>query len=94
MVTDSDIVLRGFYEKRDPLQISARDVMSQPIVFCTDDAKLEEAVNVMERGQIRRLPVINKDHRMVGVLGIGDVAAAGSPALCTEAMKAVSAHHA
>lgn len=94
MVTDRDIALRGFDDERDPLQVTARDVMTSPIVVCSDDAELEDAVHIMERKQIRRLPVIDDDRRMVGMFSIGDLAEAGSPVLCNEAMKAVSAHHA
>jgi len=94
MVTDRDIALRGFSDTRDPLQATARDVMSSPIIFCPDDAELDEAVHLMERKEIRRLPVIDDNRRMVGILSMGDVAEAASPALCSEVIKAVSAHHA
>lgn len=94
MVTDRDVVVRGFDEDRDPLQVTARDVMSSPIIFCWDDVELEDAVHTMERKQIRRLPVIDSDRRMVGILSMGDVAAAAPPRLTNEAVRAVSAHHA
>lgn len=94
MVTDRDIVLRGFIERKDPLQMTARDVMSEPIVYCRDNEDLDDAVRIMERKQIRRLPVIDKNHRMVGMLSLGDVAAVASPSLCSETVRAVSAHHA
>jgi CBS domain-containing protein len=94
MVTDRDVALRGFDESCDPLQMTARDVMSSPIYFCADDTELKDAVQIMEQRQIRRLPVINRDRRMVGILSMGDVAAVASPALCSEAMLAVSSHHA
>lgn len=94
MVTDRDVAIRGFSQTRDPLQTTARDVMSEPIVFCREDSELEDAVHIMENRQIRRLPVINDQKRMVGMLSLGDVAAAGSPSLCNEAVKSVSAHHA
>lgn len=94
MVTDRDIVLRGFIERKDPLQMTARDVMSEPIVYCRDSEDLDDAVRIMERKQIRRLPVIDENHRMVGMLSLGDVAAVASPSLCSETVRAVSAHHA
>lgn len=94
MVTDRDLALRAFSDSHDPLQLTARDVMSQPIVFCNEDSELDDAIHIMEDKQIRRLPVINNKRRMVGMLSLGDVAAVASPALCQETMKAVSAHHA
>ncbi len=94
MVTDRDIVVRGLNSHNDPLQVTARHVMSEPIIYCLEDQDVEDAVRLMERKQIRRLPVINNKHRMVGMLSLGDVAAAAHPALCSETLRAVSAHHA
>lgn len=93
MVTDRDIVVRGLRSHDDPLQLTARDVMSEPIVYCLEEQEVEDAVRLMERKQIRRLPVINASHRMVGMLSLGDVAAAAGPSLSSETLRAVSAHH-
>jgi CBS domain-containing protein len=94
MVTDRDIALRGLCGEADPLQLTARDVMSEPIVYCNANEDLDDAIRIMEREQIRRLPVIDEHRRMVGMLSLGDVAAQASPSLSAEAMRAVSAHHA
>lgn len=94
MITDRDIALRGLSGKLDPLQMTARDVMSEPIVYCNANEELEDAVHIMERQQIRRLPVIDEHRRMVGMLSLGDVAARATPSLCAETLRAVSAHHA
>lgn len=94
MVTDRDIVVRGIGGHDDPLQLTARDVMSSPIVYCTANEEVEDAVRIMERKQIRRLPVIDEHHRMVGMLTLGDVAARAQASLVAETLKAVSAHHA
>ena len=94
MVTDRDIVVRGLSGESDPLQLSARDVMSKPIVWCSANEELDDAVQIMESKQIRRLPVIDENKRMVGMLSLGDVAAKAPPAICSETLRAVSAHHA
>lgn len=94
MVTDRDIVLRGFDGGSDPLKLTARDVMSRPIIYCNANEDLEDAVRIMERKQLRRLPVIDQNRRMVGMLSLGDVATNGPASLAGEALKAVSAHHA
>jgi CBS domain-containing protein len=94
MVTDRDIVVRGLTGKSDPLQINARDVMSGPIIYCTAAEDLDDAVRIMEREEIRRLPVIDEHRRMVGMLSLGDVAAHAPPSLTSETLRAVSAHHA
>ena len=94
MVTDRDIAVRGFAEGCDPLQLTARDVMTGPITYCVADEDIEDAVRLMEIKQIRRLPVIDHKKRMVGMLSLGDVAAHTSQSICTETLRAVSAHHA
>lgn len=94
MVTDRDIVVRGLADGSDPLQLKARDVMSKPIIYCLEDEEVDDAVRLMEQKKIRRLPVINKQKRMTGMISLGDIAAMGSPNLCNETLRAVSAHHA
>jgi CBS domain-containing protein len=93
MVTDRDIVVRGLDGHADPLQLTARDVMSRPIIYCNANEELEDAVTIMESRRIRRLPVIDEHRRMVGMLSLGDVAAKASPSLSAETLRAVSAHH-
>lgn len=93
MVTDRDIAVRGLCGKQDPLHMTARDVMSKPIIYCTANEDLEDAVRIMERKQIRRLPVIDDNHRMVGMLSLGDIAAKAPASVAAETMRAVSAHH-
>jgi CBS domain-containing protein len=60
---------------------------------CRDDDDLAKAVRHMEALQIRRLPVINKSKRMVGILSLGDVSRAAPGDLLSECVKSVSAHH-
>ena len=93
MVTDRDIAVRAFGNSLDPVQLKARDVMSKPIIYCNANEELEDAVRIMEREQVRRLPVIDETHRMVGMLSLGDVAARAPASLAGETLKAVSAHH-
>lgn len=94
MITDRDVACRGFDGSRDPAKLTARDVMSKGIVYCTENEDLEDAVRLMEQKKIRRLPVLNNDKRMIGMLSLGDVSHAGSRSLAGEAIAAVSAHHA
>lgn len=94
MVTDRDIACRGLANSKDPAKLTARDVMTKGIVYCNEGEELADAVRIMEQKKIRRLPVINDDKRMVGILSLGDVSHAGSRTLAGEVMAAVSAHHA
>ena len=94
MVTDRDIVCKGLAQDSfNPSRATARDVMSPGIHCCADDDDLGKAVRHMETLKIRRLPVINKNGRMVGMLALGDVSSAASGDLVSEYCKGVSAHH-
>lgn len=94
MVTDRDIVCKGLAEDGfDARRATARDVMTPGIHCCREDDDLAKAVRHMEALKIRRLPVINKGKRMVGILSLGDVGRAAPSDLLSECVKSVSAHH-
>ena len=94
MVTDRDIVCKGLAEDGfDAHRVTARDVMTPGIHCCSEDDDLAKAVRHMEALKIRRLPVINKSKRMVGILSLGDISHSASSDLLTECVKKVSAHH-
>ena len=93
MVTDRDIVVRGLANGRDPAKLTARDVMTKGIIFCRDEEDLDDATRTMELKQVRRLPVIDRDKRMIGILSLGDVSSACEQDLSGEVLQAVSAHH-
>ena len=94
MVTDRDIVCRGFANGKDMSTLKARDVMSKGIFYCNEDQDLEDAVELMEKNRIRRLPVINGKKRLVGMLSMGDLSHAAPAKLTGELMSAVADHHA
>ena len=94
MVTDRDIAMRVVADGVDATQLSAADVMTKGIVYCRDDENVIDAVRVMESQRVRRLPVIDENRRMIGILSLGDVSHAASQLLTGEVIKAVSAHHA
>ena len=93
MVTDRDIVCRCIAIGADPNSCTARDVMTDGIVFCLDKQELDDAARMMEMKKVRRLPVINGKKRMVGMLSLGDVYDKAQPAVSKQAMHGVSAHH-
>src|SRR6516164_6207044 len=73
MVTDRDIVCRGLASAGDCNDLTAGDLMSKPIVYCRADEDVEDALRIMERNKIRRLPVIDENKRLCGMLAIGDI---------------------
>ena len=94
MVTDRDIACRGVANGANLGTLTAGDVMSKGIFYCRDSEELEDALRIMEQKQVRRLPVINDQKRMVGILSLGDIADATPHELSGEVVAAVSAHHA
>ena len=94
MVTDRDIVCKGLAGSNfDPRRTMARDVMTEGIHCCREDDDLAKAVHHMETLKVRRLPVINKSNRMVGMISLGDVSHSAPGDLLTGCFKSVSAHH-
>jgi CBS domain-containing protein len=93
VVTDRDIVCKGLAQDGFDARATARDVMTPGIHCCREDDELAKAVRHMEALKIRRLPVINKSKRMIGILSLGDVSHSASGDLLSECVKSVSAHH-
>ena len=94
MITDRDITCRAVAKGTDLSKLTASDVMTKNVVYCRDTEDLQDAIHIMENKQIRRMPAIDEDKRMVGMLSLGDVSHAASQQIAGEAIKAVSEHHA
>jgi len=94
MVTDRDIALRAVADGKDISRLTARNVMTKGIAWCRDTDDVSQALQVMGSKQVRRLPVIDKNKRMVGILSLGDLAHTASSRIAADAAKAVSGHHA
>jgi CBS domain-containing protein len=94
MVTDRDIVCKGLASKDfNAAQATARDVMTEGIHCCREDDDLANAMHHMETLKVRRLPVINKNKRMVGMISMGDVGQFATAELAAQYVKSVSSHH-
>jgi CBS domain-containing protein len=92
-ITDRDIAVRAVAEGKDPNTTTVGDVMSEGIRYCFEDQPVEEAAKLMAQAQIRRLPVLNRDKRLVGIVALADLAVetrAAGPA--GEALTGVSKH--
>jgi CBS domain-containing protein len=74
IVTDRDIVLRGVAEGRNLDEVKVQDIMTPGIEYCVDDQPVKHAAQLMREKQIRRLVVLNDDHRLVGIVSLGDLA--------------------
>ena len=93
MVTDRDIALRVVAKGRDPANTTAEEVMTKGIVYCRTAETVEDAIHLMDQKKIRRLPVIDDNKRLVGMLSLGDVSHAVSGELSGELLTAVADHH-
>lgn len=75
MITDRDIAVRAVAAGKGP-QTSVRDVMSDEVCYCFDDQQLDEVCANMADQKIRRLPVVDRQKRLVGIISLGDIARA------------------
>ena len=76
-LTDRDITIRVVAEGKDPESTRVRDVASTDLVTIDPDQELDEALRLMAQHQVRRLPVVEEDGRLVGVVAQADVAKEG-----------------
>jgi len=90
IVTDRDIVTRTVAEGRNPLDMTAREIMSQPVVVATPDMSVEAAANLMAENQVRRLPVVDSRGACVGIVAQADIALNAPVQETAEVVKEVS----
>ncbi|HTH44278.1 MAG TPA: CBS domain-containing protein [Oxalicibacterium sp.] len=72
-ISDRDIAIRAIADGK-PASTKVREVMSNGVIWAYENASLEEAANKMSEHQIRRLPIVNADKRLVGIVALGDFA--------------------
>ncbi len=91
LVTDRDIVIRSISAGYDPNTALVRDAMTSPIDYCFENQSIEEVASIMKDKQVRRLPVIDQNKKLVGIVSLGDLAtAAQDQKLTAEVTKSVS----
>jgi CBS domain-containing protein len=74
IVTDRDLALKVVGESRDPQNTKVEDVMSRDVVTCHADDNVEKAMDAMEEHQLRRIPVVDVNNVLVGIISQADVA--------------------
>ena len=79
MITDRDMAVRAVADRRDPATTKVSDIMTAEIRYCFDDQSAEEVAQNMGEQRIRRLPVVDRDKRLVGIISLGDLAQRGAP---------------
>jgi CBS domain-containing protein len=90
MLTDRDITVRAVAAGKAPDQCTVRDVMSSEIRYVFEDDSVEDASSKMSELQVRRLPVLDRDKRLVGIVSLGDLASKQGGQLAEQAVSGVS----
>ena len=90
VVTDRDIVVRCVAEGKNPLEGDAGDVMSSPVITVTPDMDLDEASDLMEEHQVRRIPVVDEAGAICGIVAQADIARHAHPREVAEVVREVS----
>ncbi|MGE4131977.1 MAG: CBS domain-containing protein [Bdellovibrionales bacterium] len=80
VITDRDIAIRAVARGLDPSSAKVKEVCSNDVLYCFDDQTVEDVAHNMGDNQIRRLPVLNRQKRMVGVVSLGDLAKSANSA--------------
>jgi CBS domain-containing protein len=85
MITDRDIAVRAVAREM-PASTKVREIMSEEVLYCFEDEDVADVAQNMSDGKVRRLPVVDRDKRLVGIVSLGDVsksenAAAAGPAV-------------
>jgi CBS domain-containing protein len=90
-ITDRDIVIRGIAEGRDPRIAMTGEIMTSKPAYCFEDQDVSEAAQLMEERKVRRLAILNRDKKLVGVISLGDLAVrTGDEAMSGEVIKFVA----
>lgn len=89
-LTDRDIVLRGVAQGLPADRTQVKDVMSGNVRWCTEDQSVEEIAAQMQQAKIRRLPVVDGDKHLIGVVALGDLASKGEEPIAGAVLNDVS----
>ena len=90
MITDRDIAVRGIAEGRGP-DCSVRDLMSEQVICAREDDSIQDVAQRMIQAQVRRLPVVNDQEKLVGIVSLGDLSRETTGQAASQALEGVSA---
>src|SRR5690348_5367615 len=90
MITDRDIAIRGVGEGRDPSETPVNEVMTREVKYCFEDDDVNSVAENMAQLQVRRLPVLNREKRLTGIISLGDIARDHEPGQAGSALHHIS----
>ena len=91
MITDRDIAVRAVAQGKSP-DTPVGDVMSREVLYCFDDQEVKDIARNMGEVKVRRLPVVDRNKRLVGIISLGDLALNEEPELTASAVTNISKH--
>lgn len=89
MITDRDIAIRGVGEGRG-ISTTVSEVMTREVKYCFEDDDVQKVADNMAELQVRRLPVLNRDKRLTGIISLGDIARDHEPGQAGSALHHIS----
>jgi CBS domain-containing protein len=90
MITDRDIAVRAVADDRRPSETAIRDVMSRQVIYCFEDDDVDDIAELMAERQVRRIPVLNRDKRLVGMLALADLGLCSNHQAAGRALEGIS----
>jgi CBS domain-containing protein len=90
MITDRDIAVRAVADDRRPSETAIRDVMSRHVIYCFEDDDVEDIAELMAEHQVRRIPVLNQQKRLVGMVALADLGLCSNQQAAGRALEGVS----
>jgi CBS domain-containing protein len=94
VLTDRDIIVRVVVEGLHPAEVNVRDVMTADVETCRDDDEIEKVFAAMREGQFRRMPVLDQEGKLVGIVTLSDLARhVESPEKVAEKLREISEPH-
>lgn len=93
MITDRDIVIRVVAQGKDPRKTKVKDIMSEGIDYCYADDDIQDVSKKMTQQLHRRLPVVDENKKLVGMLSLGDIASKANDAKLSHEILSKVSHH-
>ena len=90
MITDRDIAVRAVAREM-PASTKVREIMSEEVLYCFDDQEVADVAQNMSEVKVRRLPVVDRDKRLVGIVSLGDVSKSDNAASAGQTVADISA---
>jgi CBS domain-containing protein len=90
VLTDRDITIRATAQGLDPKVARVRDVMTTDVITCLEDQDLQDATQLMEKHRVRRLVIVNSEHRLAGIISLSDLVIRANKKGATDVLREVS----